>query len=430
MGTSIVASIFFIALVLILGQVFSATFEKTRIPDALPLMIIGLIAGPVFHFIEPQHFGKLDKVFTELVLIIIMFRSGASLRFSSLRECIGQGVWFTVAAIASVIILTFWISRTALGLSPIYAILLGNIIADNSLVVVAPLLAKLNISSKMKTILIIEGSVSSIINVVLVLALLKMSQQATFSTSVIAGKMIYSFLIASIIGIIAGFFWSFILNKIRQLENANSLSFAFILLVYSFCGLLQSEGAIGVLMFGLTIGNMRVFNKFWGKALPIETGSFKLEEKSFFVEIEYILKTLFFVYMGISMRFSSAGFIILGLIFMIVKLLSRIPVVNYTLSKDIDRTDASVALAMCPNGLITAVLAATAAQTLPEGNGIKDSVYSLIFFSFIFCAVLSFLIEKGYFNNISDSLFTRHKKREAPPSNTSQEKPEQQKLQI
>jgi len=416
MGTSIVASIFFIALILILGQVFSATFQKTRIPDALPLMIIGLIVGPGLQLVKPEHFGSVDRIFTELVLIIIMFRSGAALRFSSLRESIGQGLWFTVAAIAAVIGLTFWISTAALGLSPIYAILLGNIIADNSLIVVAPLLSKLNISARMKTILVIEGSVSSIINVVLVLALLNMSQQASFSASAVFGKMTYSFLIASAIGILAGFFWSVILNKIRQLENANSLSFAFVLLVYSICGLLKSEGAIGVLMFGLTIGNMRVLSKFWGKVIPIETLSFRLEEKSFFVEIEYILKTLFFVYMGISMRFSSSYFIALGLVFMIAKIVSRIPIVNYAFSKDIDRTDASIALAMCPNGLVTAVLAATAAQTLPEPNGIKDSVYSLIFFSFIFCAILSFLIEKGYFNKVSDALFARHKKREEKTS--------------
>jgi NhaP-type Na+/H+ or K+/H+ antiporter len=412
MVSSIVASVFFIALVLILGQVFSATFEKTRVPDALPLMIIGLLAGPVFNFISPEHFGKLDRVFTELVLIIIMFRSGTALRFSSLRECIGRGTAFTAAAIAAVIILTFFISKFALGLSAVFAILLGNIIADNSLVVVAPLLSKLSISSKMKTILIIEGSISSIINVVLVLALLNMSQQESFSTAAVFGKMIYSFLTACAAGVFAGIFWSLILNKVRRLENANSFSFAFVLLVYSLCGLLNSEGAIGVLMFGLTIGNIRVLNKIGGKTFRMETWSLKVEEKSFFVEIEYILKTLFFVYMGISMRFSSAGFIFLGLVFMTVKVLSRIPITNYILPKDIDRTDAGIALAMCPCGLVSAVLASTAAQMLPEGNGLKDSVYSLIFFSFIFCAVLSFLIEKGYFGKVSDKLFARHKKRE------------------
>ena len=412
MGTSIVASISFIALALILGQFFSATFQKTRIPDALPLMIIGLVVGPMFHLVEPEHFGKVDRIFTELVLIIIMFRSGAALRFHSLRESIGQGFIFTVVAIASVIILTFWISKAVLGLSTVYAILLGNIIADNSLVVVAPLLSKLNISDKMKTILVIEGSVSSIINVVLVLALLNMSQRASFSASAVFGKMIYSFLIASTIGIFAGFFWSLILNRIRQLENANSLSFAFILLVYAVCGLFKSEGAIGVLMFGLTIGNMRVLSKTFDKTNSIEALSFNPGEKNFFLETEFILKTLFFVYMGISMRFSSAGFIILGLIFMIVKIVSRIPVVNHVFSKDIDRIDASIALAMCPNGLVTAVLAATVAQTLSDPSGIRDSVYSLIFFSIIFCAVLSFLIEKGYFNKVSDSLFARHKKKE------------------
>lgn len=426
MGSGIVASIFFIALILILGQVFSATFSKTRVPDALPLMLIGLMAGPVFNIVDPASFGKLDKIFTELVLIIIMFRSGASLRLSSLREHLVRGTFFTVAAIAAVILCTFSISKFVLGLSPVYALLMGNIIADNSLIVVAPLLNKLNITPKLKTILIIEGSVSSIINVILVLALLNMSQQASFSTSVIFTKMLYSFLTAALIGAAAGVFWSVILKRVRLLENANSLSFAFILLVYSLCGLLNSEGAIGVLIFGFTIGNMRVFGKMLNKRVEIDAQSFRLEGKSFFVEVEYILKTLFFVYMGISMRFSSIAFVLTGLLFVIIKVLSRIPIVNYVLPKELDRQDASVALAMCPSGLVSAVLAATAAQTLPEGGGIKDSIYSLIFFSFIMCSVLAFLIEKGYFTKVSDRLFTRHDKRETIPQDTNPQEPQKE----
>lgn len=407
----IVAPIFFIALILILGQVFAATFEKTRVPDALPLMLIGLLVGPVLNWIDPASFGKVDKIFTEIVLIIVMFHSGAGLRISSLRESLAQGITFTVVAIAGVIFSTYLISHFILGLSPLYAIILGSIIADNSLIVVAPLLNKLNISSKMKTILIIEGSVNKIINVILVLALLSMSVKANFSTGIIFGKMFYSFSVAFIIGAMAGVFWAILLKKIRQLENANSLSLAFILLVYSLCAILKSEGAIGVLIFGFTIGNIRVFSKIWSQRIVFETQPFKLEEKSFFLEVEYILKTLFFVYIGISMSFTGVYWIVLAFIFMLVKVISRIPIVNFLLSKDIDRKDASIALAMCPCGLLSAVLATAAAQTLPEGNIIKDIVYPVIFFSFVFCAMMAFLIEKGYFNKTAAILFARHKER-------------------
>lgn len=411
MASTIVAPIFFIALILILGQVFSATFEKTRVPDALPLMLIGILVGPILHFVEPASFGKVDKIFTEIVLIIVMFHSGAGLRLSSLRESLAQGVNFTVIAILGVIFSTYIISHFVLGFPPLYAIILGSIIADNSLIVVAPLLKKLSISSNMKTILIIEGSVNKIINVILVLALLSMSLQANFSAGVIFKRIFYSFSVAFIIGVVAGIFWAIILKKIRELENANSLSFAFILLVYSLCAILKSEGAIGVLIFGFTIGNIRVFSKLWEERIVFEAQPFKLEEKSFFLEVEYILKTLFFVYIGISMTFTSWKWIVLAFIFMLAKVLSRIPIVNYTLSKDLDRQDISVALAMCPCGLLSAVLATSAAQTLPEGAVIKDIVYSVIFFSFIFCALMAFLIEKGYFKSTAAILFARHKER-------------------
>ena len=65
-------SIFLIALILVLGQVFSSLFEKTRVPDVLPLMLLGFILGPVSKVVMPGALGSVDGVFTEIVLIVIL----------------------------------------------------------------------------------------------------------------------------------------------------------------------------------------------------------------------------------------------------------------------------------------------------------------------------------------------------------------------
>ena len=67
-------AILFIGGVLFLGQVFSSLFEKTRLPDVLPLMLLGLLIGPVSGGVHPADFGRAGEVFTTLALIVVLFQ--------------------------------------------------------------------------------------------------------------------------------------------------------------------------------------------------------------------------------------------------------------------------------------------------------------------------------------------------------------------
>ena len=75
---------------------------------------------------------------------------------------------------------------------------------------------------------------------------------------------------------------------------------------------------------------------------------------------------------------------------------------------------------MCPNGLVSAVLATMIAQQLPEnGRVIQDVIYSVIFFSVMLSSLMSFRIEKGGLHWIGENFFHRHKEnKEKPPTVT------------
>ena len=85
------AAILFIGIILFLGQVFSSLFEKTRLPDVLPLMILGMILGPVTGLVRPEMFGDAGQIFTTLALIVVLFQSGMEFKILSLRGAIGPG---------------------------------------------------------------------------------------------------------------------------------------------------------------------------------------------------------------------------------------------------------------------------------------------------------------------------------------------------
>ena len=404
------AAILFIGIVLFLGQVFSSLFEKTRLPDVLPLMMLGMIMGPLTGLIRPEDFGRAGEIFTTLALIVVLFQSGINLKILSLRGAMGQGFLLTTVTFTLLTVVLAFLSRIVLEVPKLYAFIIGAIVADNSTAVIIPLLSKLKISAKSRAILFLETNLVGVYSIVLTLALMGMAVKGgAFSAQGLGVEVLKSFGIGFFFSIIAGLFWMRILNKVRNLENAVSLTFAFVLLVYGLSNLAGGDGVLATMVFGAVVGNMRLIRRLWLKKLSFNALALNEGEKSFFTEVEFIFKTLFFVYMGISMHFGEVHLLVLGLFFALFKLLVRTPCVNWCISKKISRSDCSVLLAMCPNGLVSAVLAAMIAQQLPEnGHVIQDVIYSVIFFSVMLSSLMSFRIEKGGLRWIGTSFFYRH----------------------
>lgn len=138
-------AILFIGLLLVLGHIFSSLFEKTRLPDVLPLMVLGMLMGPVLHLVDPQSFGQAGEIFTTLALIVVLFKSGLEFRILSLRGAVGQGLLLTTVCFALVTLVIAFLAQELLKVPQIYALIIGVIVADNSTAIISPLLAKLQV---------------------------------------------------------------------------------------------------------------------------------------------------------------------------------------------------------------------------------------------------------------------------------------------
>ena len=75
-----------IGLLIFTAHLFSEIFSRKRIPDVLFLIIIGLLIGPVFHWISPDSLGNAGSLFSGITLVTILFESGTQLRFSALKD--------------------------------------------------------------------------------------------------------------------------------------------------------------------------------------------------------------------------------------------------------------------------------------------------------------------------------------------------------
>jgi NhaP-type Na+/H+ or K+/H+ antiporter len=124
-------------------------------------------------------------------------------------------------------------------------------------------------------------------------------------------------------------------------------------------------------------------------------------EKSFFKEFVFILKTYFFVYIGICIPFTNTtalayGAIIAAALFVVRFILVLIVGKNNT---PVDRLTVSI---MIPKGLVSAVLASVPEQVnnaagytvIPGAVTIKYVTYSIIFCSIIICSILVLFTSK------------------------------------
>jgi len=68
-----------------LAHILEVVFEKTRIPDILLLMLLGVIVGPVLGLVSVQeHFGKVGEFLSVVTLLVILFESGLTLPLKTL----------------------------------------------------------------------------------------------------------------------------------------------------------------------------------------------------------------------------------------------------------------------------------------------------------------------------------------------------------
>ena len=388
--------IVFVGVLVFLAHLFTAIFSRTRVPDVLLLIIIGICIGPVLGLTSPENFGTVGPILTTITLIIILFESGTALELMSLRSAVGGAM-----ALATV---TFFVSMGAVAgivlwltdLELIPAFILGAIVGSISEAVVIPMVKQLRMRKDSQTMLSLESSINDVLSIVITIALVEAYLQGEFQLAAIAGDLIAKFLVAVVFGVAGAFIWSRLLNRIHAIKDAMFTTAAFVFIIFGVVQILGFNGPIAALAFGITIGNVESIRFYiFRRAQASEVEGLSVTEKAFFSEVAFLLKTFFFVYLGISMELISGWLIQLSLIFTVAIFLLRIPAVKVTVRKSIPVRDASLVAIMVPKGLAAAVLAIIPLQMgVAGGELIKSLTYGVVLSSIVITSVMLLLLEK------------------------------------
>ena len=396
-------AVIFLGLLIFLAHVFSAIFSRKRIPDVLLLMIIGIIIGPLFGWLLPEHLGVVGSVFASLTLIFILFESGTDISINSLRDSWKNLAKVSLTSFILSVALVGALGHFVIGLEWNASLLLGSILGGTSSAVVIPLVKQLSINKENEVVLVLESAITDVLCIVFALAFMESYKIGGVQLGKIVGNVISSFLLALMIGVAGGILWASVLDRIRKIQNSMFLTPAFVFIIYGITELMDFSGAIAALAFGIVMGNTEYFEFSFLKKFRRD-GMMKLEpqEKAFFRELVFVLKTLFFVYIGISIPFDNAAALLYGLLITLVLFVMRLFLIKFILGSKTPSYDKTIMSMMIPKGLAAAVLATMPEQLniqrgmeiIPGATTIKYVTYSVVLISILFTSVLILLMDK------------------------------------
>jgi cell volume regulation protein A len=355
------------AAVIMIGFIANYLFKKTQIPDTLILIFVGALCGPILGVFNPDAIQSFAPYIAALALVYILFDGGMGLTFSrvldnSLRAVILATTSFIISMIATAIVTVI-----VFGIPLLYGLLLGGILGGNCSVTVISLASKLKMSDKASTTLILESAITDILAIVISLSIIGViiNGQTNYASIIVGvgGK----FFIGALMGLFIGVIWLLIMRRINSLPFSYILTLAVVLFTYAFSEILGGNGALSALLFGLVLGNeLQIFSFFkfnCANQTIVGDGLRRFES-----EIAFLVRTFFFVFLGIIATISNSLILFVGIILSLLLYVIRYASVWLSTIKCEIRRESMLMSAILNRGLAAAVLA-----TLPAQYGLEYS---------------------------------------------------------
>jgi cell volume regulation protein A len=361
------------ALIILIGFLANYFFNKTGLPDMLILIFLGALFGPILGVFDPTAVKSLAPYIAALALAYILFDGGIGLNikrvlYNSPRAVLLAvlGFVFSVLGVSAFMMIVFNVPL-------IYGLLFGSMFGGSSSVAVISLACKVKINEKGAIILILESAITDILCVVVSLSLIDVIVTGDANVGAIGLAIANKFLIGAVIGLALGFAWLFALRKVASLPFSYMLTLGIVLLEYAASEGLGGSGALSALLFGLILGNERDILKFFRQNnSTYQKGKFSLSVskglKRFEAEIAFLIRTFFFVFLGIIFSCSSFVLLLFGIVVSLILFITRFGAVWLTTMKSSLKKERKIMTVVLTRGLAAAVLA-----TLPAQYGLSYS---------------------------------------------------------
>ena len=353
------------SVIIVIGFLGSYLFDRTSLPDMLFLIILGIIFGPILRFFDPTTIADLAPYIAALALVFILFDGGLRMNiYQIFAETPRAELLAMISFVSSVVTITLY-THFLMGVPLLYGVLFGSICGGSSSIVVVSLARRIKVSEGCATTLTLESAITDILCIVVSLSVIGIIFTGQADYTEVGREITTQFSTGAVVGVIFGLFWLSILRRVARVPYAYMLTLAIVLLAYTVSDYLGGSGALSSLLFGVILGNEREIYKMLKRERTRDTF---IDEgmKRFESEIAFLIRTFFFVYLGLIAVVTSIGMLILGIILSFLLLFVRYAAVRLaTVRSPFTHAEKNIMSMVLTRGLSAAVL-----STLPLQYGL------------------------------------------------------------
>ena len=319
---------------LFLCYVSGLIYTKTRIPDMVWILGLGVLLGPVLGYFEKETFIYLSPLMGVVAICIITFDSGIEIDIRVFTKVFIKSAALTVATFIVVVLSVGYAIHLLMANSftLLEGMLLGTMVAGLSTVALKSLLEGMRRHiprlESTNAILNLESTLCDPIRVVVAITIIRIIMEPGVSTRDSLKDIVYTFVVASGIGLAFSLAWAEVLDKCRgrPLNYVMTLAalFPIYLLAEAFAG--DGGGTMASFVFGLVLANYRHVARRLGLNRNLRPDKRRIIE--FNREITFLLKSYYFVYIGLIASLSSR-YMLVGLSLVAIILAVRYAITTF-----------------------------------------------------------------------------------------------------
>jgi len=337
-------------------------YRRTKVPDLVWLLIFGVIIGPVLNIIPTEFFRDVSPIVGTISIILITFDAGVDTTIAKFKEIIKKTSGLTYLTFSFVTLSTGIVSPLIFSqFTFIKGLILGTMLGGLSTVAVYGLLEQISKIlpdlREVHSMLVLESTIVDPVRIMVAVSLIKVLVEGDIHYSDTLLRIFSVFLLGSLLGLAAGFFWVAVLHRFEGRRYNYMLTVSVLFIVYYLAEIIFGEGAgtMTSFIFGVTLSNPKRITEEFGFSPRIE-----IEEiVSFNKEIAFVLKSYFFVYTGLIVKLNFnllyTGITLTGLL-IIVRFLVSTGVSNILDFKEVEKNVTRLCYPLGTSALVFAQL--------------------------------------------------------------------------
>jgi len=297
---------------LFLSYVSGIFYNRTKIPDIVWLLVFGMVLGPLLNFFDAALFMDIFDLMILVTVALFAFNTGLNF---NIQHLLGNTARAFNMAMMSFLATTITVGLALSVILPDYfnlvnGLLLGSMVGGMDGVSLSGLISSLGTESKEMGVsgafLQLESTFADPIKVVGVVTIIKMVTTAGADPQSAAKDIIFTLLTASLIGVGAGLTWGEFISRLRDRPLNYMLTIAALFPVYVLAEVISGGGGgpISAFLFGVVLMNYAFVTRSLNMNRRSRIDRRKIRE--YHDELTFLMKALFFVYLGLIVRLNPA----------------------------------------------------------------------------------------------------------------------------